>query len=388
VALISFVIPAFNQARYVRQAIESALAQTHTPVEVIVVDDGSTDGTARALAEYRERSNVTIIRQPNAGVAAARNRGLAGSRGEFVCFLDADDYVAPTFAATLSVALIDDASVGFAYSDVTRVDQFEAPVDDYSVGAARRTVNGDIFESLVIGGYFTPNCALVRRSVLDAVGHFDLDLGGHADYDLWLRITGAGHAAVHISERLAFYRMHGQSMSHDTDQMRDTRIRTLDKAARQMPARLAPALAQLQDVAADFHVANTWLNGQWNHALRALEAERRAPASLDSVRTAVVFGSGDHGHHAIRLARTCGWTVAWIVDNNPGMWDQTAHDLPVRSPASLTSGGFDVVIVASLAGKAAIAKQLTDLGLSAGRQFVHFLDPVRVGGLTHQVSLA
>ena len=70
------------------------------------------------------------------------------------------------------------------------------------------------------------------------------------------------------------------------------------------------------------------------------------------------------------------------------MWNQTAYDLPVKSPASLRGGGFDLVIVASIAGKATIAKQLGDLGLTSGQHFVHFLDPVRVGGLTHQVTLA
>jgi hypothetical protein len=69
------------------------------------------------------------------------------------------------------------------------------------------------------------------------------------------------------------------------------------------------------------------------------------------------------------------------------MWDRTAHDLPVRAPASLTSGGYDVVMIASLAGKAAIAKQLTDIGLEPGDQFVHFLDPIRIGAVTFQLNL-
>src|SRR5262249_5718848 len=155
----------------------SALAQSHTPVEVIVVDDGSTDGTAAVLAEYKTRPNVTVIRQANAGLPAARNRGLASSRGEFVCFLDADDYLAPAFGARLSAALVDDPQAGFAYCDIQRVDRFGEIADAFSVAESRRTVNGDIFESLLVGGYFTPNSVLVRRSVLDALGGFDLHLG-------------------------------------------------------------------------------------------------------------------------------------------------------------------------------------------------------------------
>jgi hypothetical protein len=112
-----------------------------------------------------------------------------------------------------------------------------------------------------------------------------------------------------------------------------------------------------------------------------------SPQVLDRVRRTVIFGSGDAGRRAIALAKSCGWDVGWIVDNNPGMWNRTAHDLPVKSPASLMFGGFDLVIVASEAGKAAISAQLSDLGLAPGEQFVHFLDPVRVGGVTHQVAI-
>jgi GT2 family glycosyltransferase len=272
VALISFVIPAFNMDGFVARAIDSALAQTHTPVEVIVIDDGSTDDTPKALASYRERPNVTLIRQSNAGLSAARNRGLASSRGELVCFLDADDFLAPTFAAKLRAALGEDPKAGFAYSDVQRVDRFGELADDYSVAAARRIVHGDIFDSLILGGYFTPNCVLVRRSVLDAVGPFDPELGGHADYEMWLRIVAAGYRAAFVSERLAYYRVHPGSMSQDVDHMRATRILALERVARRTPGRLAEAVFGVQELATDLHSANAWLNGQWHQAIRTMEA--------------------------------------------------------------------------------------------------------------------
>jgi hypothetical protein len=110
-------------------------------------------------------------------------------------------------------------------------------------------------------------------------------------------------------------------------------------------------------------------------------------ASLDHVRRAVVFGSGEAGRLALGLAARCGWTVPWIVDNNPTTWDTTAHGLPVRGPDSLSRDRVDLVIVASLAGKSSIAAQLTELGFASGQSFVHFLDPVRVGGTALQVSL-
>ena len=260
-ALISFVIPVFNQDSYVSRAIDSALGQSHTPVEVIVVDDGSTDDTAKVLAEYKERPNVTLIRQAHTGVAAARNRGFASSRGEFVCFLDGDDYLAPTFAARLRALLVDDPRAGFAYSDIQRVDRFGERVDALSVVASRATVGGDILESLLLGPYFTAGSVLVRRSVLDAVGGFDLAFGGHADYELWLRIIAGGHSAAFAPERLAHDRLRPGSMSHDVEAMRVSRVSALAHVAARWPERLSTALAGVQDSATDLLATNARLSG-------------------------------------------------------------------------------------------------------------------------------
>src|SRR5436305_4940478 len=90
---VSVIIPAYNYARYIAEAIDGALAQTHAPLEVIVVDDESTDDTPRVLAGYGDR--IRTIRQPNGGAAAARNTGMAAARGEYVAFLDADDVWLP-----------------------------------------------------------------------------------------------------------------------------------------------------------------------------------------------------------------------------------------------------------------------------------------------------
>ena len=90
---------------------------------------------------------------------------------------------------------------------------------------------------------------------------------------------------------------------------------------------------------------------------------------------------------ALGLAKKCGWTVPWLVDNNPGVWNTELHGVPVKGPDSLKDDPTDLVIVASIAGKPSISKQLEDMGLEAGEQFVHFLDPVRVGNTLLQLSL-
>ena len=89
---VSIIIPAYNQAHYLPDAINSALEQSHPDVEVIVVDDGSTDHTPEVTAEYADRPNIKLIRQANAGLSGARNRGFSEASGDYVCFLDSDDY--------------------------------------------------------------------------------------------------------------------------------------------------------------------------------------------------------------------------------------------------------------------------------------------------------
>ncbi len=273
----SVVIPAYNQGRFLAEAVGSALHQTLPDVEVIVVDDGSTDETPSICADLATRPRVTIIRQANAGLPAARNRGLAASRGEFVCFLDSDDVLLPTHLAQLVAACGSDAQVGFAYGDVQMVDESGQPSSSFSVGASRRTTSGDILESLLIGGYFPPHAVVVRRAVLDQVGAFDDALGGHADYELWLRIAAAGYQAVYVDERLAKYRVYASSMSRDREHMRATRHAALESVARRYPARMAAALSGLQEFSADLFEANKWLHERWATIMAEQASKQNRP---------------------------------------------------------------------------------------------------------------
>ena len=110
---VSLVIATFNHARVLAEAIDSALSQTLDPVEVVVVDDGSTDDTPTVLARYAAR--IRVLRQPNRGLAAARNAGLAATRGSYVAFLDADDVLAPTKLAEQVAVLERAPTVGWTY---------------------------------------------------------------------------------------------------------------------------------------------------------------------------------------------------------------------------------------------------------------------------------
>lgn len=267
----SIIIPAYNQARYLSQAIESALCQSAAIVEIIVVDDGSTDETPEVVARYARHPSLRAIRQPNAGLPAARNRGAREATGDYLCFLDSDDWLAPDKIRSQAAILDADPDVALAYCDIVTVDEAGQPLpEQYTVAQAGRVLSGDIFPSLMIGGYFPPHTVLLRRDVFTEAGGFDPTLGGHADYDLWLRVA-ATHRAVFVEERLAYYRTHPTSMSKDGLHMSESRLATLCKVARQHPERAGAALHALQQLNQELHQANQWLNRNWSDVLGRAE---------------------------------------------------------------------------------------------------------------------
>jgi len=262
-SLISVVIPCYNQARFLGKAVQSVLSQSHKELEVIVINDGSTDETEGVASQYLTDPRFRLINQKNAGLPAARNRGLSESHGDFLNFLDSDDWLGEDMIRTLVTALDQNPEIAFAYCDVQVVDAEGEPSGAFSVGGARETVNGDIFGSLVLCGYFPPQTVLIRRSVLDDVGSFDEQLGGHADYDLWLRTTGKGHHALYVDQKLAYYRIHGNNMSSNRQHMFSTREGALQKAARMYPERFGTAVNRIVEDREEIYRAHTWLNSHY-----------------------------------------------------------------------------------------------------------------------------
>ena len=205
---VSVVIPCYNQARFLRRAIESALTQTLQGVEVIVVDDGSTDDTVTVAGRFER---VACHRQNNLGVAAARNTGLARARGDFVIFLDADDELLPDAAEIGVAALLATPAAAFTAGVAIPVDAdgtelpFTRPV--LYAGAAQR-----YDELLTTNFMWTPGCVMFRRSIVCAAGGFDESLSGSADYALYLSL--ARHWPVHWQgQPVVRYRQHSDAMS-------------------------------------------------------------------------------------------------------------------------------------------------------------------------------
>lgn len=206
--LVSVIIPTYNHARFVVQAVESALAQRYTPVEIIVVDDGSTDETVQVLEPLAGR--IQLVQQTNAGVAAARNHGFALAQGTYLTFLDADDLFLPEKLARDVALLEDDPAAGVAYCSWFYV----AEDGEQVLGEWRPQKNGHLLEDLLLRRFHcVPGAATIRRVALEQVGLFDVNCPAAADTDLWVRLAYGGYTFTAVDEPLFLYRTVPGSMS-------------------------------------------------------------------------------------------------------------------------------------------------------------------------------
>ncbi|MDZ4754980.1 MAG: glycosyltransferase [Phycisphaerae bacterium] len=222
---VSVVIPAFNAAPWIREAIDSALAQTMVPLEVIVVDDGSTDETATLLATYGTR--IRIVTQTNKGVAAARNAGIDAFCGDWIAFLDADDVWDRRKLELQLQALQTDLSIGllgtatFAWPE----SQPSAPSRGVHEMAPLACITRD---ALAVKNYLTTSSTLVRHDVVKSVGAFDTALCGPEDHDYWLRCADVTRVAV-LRVPLTGYRSVSGSLSRRAPAMEAGMRRILHK---------------------------------------------------------------------------------------------------------------------------------------------------------------
>jgi glycosyltransferase involved in cell wall biosynthesis len=196
---VSVVIPTFNGGPWIAQAVESVLAQSVRPAQVIVVDDGSTDDTRRRLAPHMDR--IRYLVQPNQGVAAARNHGVARSSGELIAFLDADDVWHPRKLELQLKAMTDHSALALLGTAVYDWPSPTVPEPDPS--ACRPTPVP--WRQLAVKNFITTSSVLVRREALEKAGPFDTELRGPEDYDLWLRIAETA-AVANLGLPLVGYR--------------------------------------------------------------------------------------------------------------------------------------------------------------------------------------
>jgi len=199
---ISIIIPAYNAARYVREAVDSALRQTYPDVEVVVVDDGSADGTKQVLAPYIKKKQIRYVYQKNKGLAGARNTGIRNSSGEYVAFLDADDLFLPEKVEGQVEVFEANQSYAVCYSDLLHFDE-----GGRSYRHRYKYPSGDILEPLLHKQFINPLTVMARRKLFDKYGYFDEKLRRSEDWDLWLRWAQAGVKFYYLDRPLAKYRI-------------------------------------------------------------------------------------------------------------------------------------------------------------------------------------
>jgi glycosyltransferase involved in cell wall biosynthesis len=179
---VSVIIPTYNRARWVTEAVDSVLAQTYRDLELVVVDDGSTDDTADRLAAYGRR--IQVVRQKNLGAGAARNVGIRRARGTYIAFLDSDDLWKADKLATQMDLISRDQSVKVCYTEEIWIRRGRR-VNPRKKHAKH---SGWILKQMLPLCLVSPSSVLIDREVFDRAGRFDESLPACEDYDLWLRI--------------------------------------------------------------------------------------------------------------------------------------------------------------------------------------------------------
>jgi glycosyltransferase involved in cell wall biosynthesis len=217
-ARIAAVIPLYNGASYIQQAIESVLYQSLPPTDIIVVDDGSTDNGPQLVEELAREHPIRLLHKPNGGQGSARNFGVANSDCDLIALLDQDDVwycnhlerLASPFSQPRAIEL------GWTYSNLDEIDEQGCMVVRSvlrlfdSVQHPKRDLHGCLSADM----YVLPTASLISRTAFDAVGGFDERLRGYEDDDLFLRLFRAGYDNIYLDEALSQWRMFSGSSSY------------------------------------------------------------------------------------------------------------------------------------------------------------------------------
>jgi glycosyltransferase involved in cell wall biosynthesis len=219
--VVSIIIPCYRQAHFLAQTIESALAQVFSPIEVIVINDGSDDDTEMVARRFVGR--ILYHWQPNAGLPAARNKAIALASGKYVLCLDSDDLLHPEAIQWL-VEAADGKEDALCVMGYTR---FKNDPRKDAYGDCLPPAEGSAALKLLVSNLGPPNTFLCPRSMINSIGGFDVRLKACEDWDAWLRALFAGARIVPVPRIGAYYRQHPTSMSKNRALMATTKSQTL-----------------------------------------------------------------------------------------------------------------------------------------------------------------
>jgi glycosyltransferase involved in cell wall biosynthesis len=228
--LVSVIVPTYNSAGFIRESLDSVLAQTFKDFEIIVVDDGSTDDTAKLLAAYRD--SLRVIKKENGGPASARNAGIREARGELIAFQDADDLWTPDKLELQVACLAQHPEAALVHSDCIHFDGERTWGTHKERGYTVPT--GMVFDRLLTDHFIGMPAVLARRACLEAVGLFDESLVGNEDYNLYLRLARK-YPFQYVDKVLVRLRSHGQNLSDNLEVMRRDEIKNIEKITALFP---------------------------------------------------------------------------------------------------------------------------------------------------------
>jgi glycosyltransferase involved in cell wall biosynthesis len=214
---VAVIIPLYNGAAYIAEALRSVLGQTRPPDEVIVVDDGSTDDGAEIVANFPTELPITLLRKENGGQSSARNFGVRHAKTALIAFLDQDDTWYPSHLQKLEEPFLQPRfpPLGWVYSNLDEVDESGAVVNRRFLDLMTAEHPKTKLDSLIDRNqYVLPSASLILRSAFDSVGGFDESLSGFEDDDLFIRVFRAGYQHVYIDTPLSSWRIHQMSSSY------------------------------------------------------------------------------------------------------------------------------------------------------------------------------
>ena len=226
--MVSIIMPAYNQAQFLRDAIDSVLNQTFQDLELIVVDDGSTDETPDILRSYGKR--IAAITQKNSERCVARNCGLERAHGQMIAFLDADDLWYPEMLMSTASHLREHPETDLVCGTWEYVDESGCFLQPGPQPAQyREQICVDLLRTIITGNLFPIHTYLIRRKCFDCCGLFDTDLTVLEDWDLWLRMAGHNHKLDVLDVPVARYRRHSSCTTLDLQRQEQGFHKVLDK---------------------------------------------------------------------------------------------------------------------------------------------------------------
>ena len=267
---VSVIIPTHNRAHLVGQSIQSVLDQTFTDLELIVVDDGSTDETETVVRGFDD-ARINYTYQDHTGIGAARNTGLRKAQGRYIAFLDSDDVWLPDLLEVQVPILREHLGIGLVYAKAQAIDKHGKPMNQ--IRGSPQKYPGDAVKSALYGDFVCIIATLVRRECFDRVGPFDETLMAREEWDMWIRIAKY-YRLAHVDKVLARFRTHDDQRTAPNSEyfaeVTESGLRVLGKAFSDTDLpRDSSEIKALAYRNAYLEIALRWLNvGAWQRSAR------------------------------------------------------------------------------------------------------------------------